>query len=101
MSARTRPQASTQKIVIGIYARNFPMIHGKNIIGIKATMVVMTHEIIGIAYSFKASIIALSGSYQILIFALAACTITIIVSTAIQKERIREKFVKKFSVKPP
>lgn len=100
MSARTNPDASTPNMVIGIYARNFHMIPGRTIIGIKTTIVTETHEIIGTLYSRNASIIAVRGSYQILIFALAACTITIIVSTAIPKERISEKFVRKLRVNP-
>lgn len=100
VSARTSPVASTQNIVTGIKARNFPIIHGNAIMGINTTMVVITHEMIGIPYSRSASMIADSGSYHTRIFALAACTITMIVSTAIPKERMSEKFVRKFIVYP-
>jgi hypothetical protein len=41
------------------------------------------------------------GLYPTRIFALAAWTITIIVSMAIPNESIREKFVRKFIVYPP
>ncbi len=64
------------------------------------TIVVETPAIIGIAYSRRASMMALRGSYPILILALAACTITIIVSTAIPNESMREKLVKKFRLYP-
>ena len=94
--ASIRPLESTPKMVIGIYAINFPRIPGSTIIGINTTMVVLTHEIIGTAYSRKASIIAERGLYPILTFALAAWTITMIVSTAIPKDRMSEKFVRKF-----
>ena len=55
---------------------------------------------IGTEYSRSASMIADSGSYHTRILALAACTITTIVSTAIPNERISEKFVRKFIVYP-
>lgn len=98
--ASTRPLASTPKIVIGMYARNLPRIPGSTIIGINATMVVITPDKIGIPYSRSASRIAVLGSYPTRIFAEAAWTITIMVSTAIPKERIREKFVRKFREYP-
>ncbi len=68
--------------------------------GINTTIVVETPAMIGIAYSRRASIMALRGSYPILTLALAACTITMIVSTAIPNDKIREKFVKKFKLYP-
>ena len=74
---------------------------GSVIMGMNTTIVVMTHEMIGTAYSRSASMIADFGSYQTLSFALAHCTITMIVSTAIPKESMREKLVKKFIVYPP
>lgn len=72
VNASTSPQARTQKIVIGIYAKNFPRTPGSIIIGINTTIVVLTHEIIGTAYSWRASISADFGEYPILTFALAA-----------------------------
>lgn len=81
--------------------RNFPSIPGSVIIGMNTTIVVMTQAMIGTAYSRSASMIADSGSYHTRIFALAACTITMIVSTAIPNDRISEKFVRKFIVYPP
>lgn len=53
---------------------------------------------IGTEYSRNASMIAVRGSYPIRALALAACTITMMVSTAIPNERIREKLVRKLSV---
>ena len=101
VSASTSPVASTPNIVIGINERNFPRIPGSTIIGINTTIVAVTHAMIGTAYSLSASMIADRGLYQTRIFALAAWTITIIVSTAIPNERISEKLVKKFIVYPP
>lgn len=100
VSARTSPEASTPNIVIGIYARNLPMIPGRNIIGIKTTIVTETPEIIGTAYSRSASMIAVRGLYPIRNLALAHWTITMIVSTAIPNDRISEKLVRKFRVNP-
>jgi len=73
---------------------------GSIIIGINTTIVVLTPAIIGIAYSRSASMIAERGEYPIRSFALAAWTMTMIVSTAIQNERINEKFVRKFREYP-
>jgi hypothetical protein len=98
VSASTSPDASTQNIVIGIYARNLPRIPGRSIIGMNTTIVTETQEMIGTLYSRSASMIAVRGSYPIRIFALAACTITMIVSTAIPNESISEKLVRKLSV---
>ena len=62
MIASTSHVASTPNIVIGIYAKNFPRMPGSVIIGINTTIVVDTPAIIGIAYSRRASMIALRGS---------------------------------------
>ncbi len=101
VSARTNPVANTQNMVIGMKERNFPRIHGRVIMGMNTTMVVITHEMIGIAYSRSASMIADDGLYPTRILELAPCTITIIVSIAIPNERMSEKFVRKFIVYPP
>lgn len=71
------------------------MIPGSTIMGRKARIVVMTPAVIGKLYSLSAIIIADLGSCPTRIFALAACTITMIVSTAIPNERMKEKFVRK------
>ena len=60
--ASIRPVASTQNMVIGIYAKNFPRIPGRVMSGINTTIVVETPAIIGIAYSRRANKIALRGS---------------------------------------
>ena len=101
VSARTSQVARTQNMVTGMKARNFPIIPGSVIIGINTTIVVMTHEMMGTPYSRSASMIADSGLYHTRIFALAACTITIMVSTAIPNERMSEKLVRKFMVYHP
>jgi len=84
------------KTVIGIYAKNFHIIPGNNIIGRNTTRVVIVPAISGALNSFTVNKTAVRGVYQIFIFSLDHSTITIIVSSAIQRVKRREKFVKKF-----
>jgi hypothetical protein len=98
VSERKSAAMSVIKTVIGIYARNFPVIPGRTIIGIKTTMVVIVHAISGALKSLTARRTAVLGEYHRFILSYAASTITMDVSIAIHNVKTRLKFVRKFKV---
>ena len=95
---RTRAAKSVVNTVIGIYARNFPITHGKNIIGRNADKVVSVPLIRGDLKSLIAKRIAETLVYHSFVFSLAHSIITITVSIAIHSVRTSEKFVRKFKL---
>lgn len=78
-----------------MYARNFPITHGRNIIGKKALRVVSVPLISGDLKSLIARSIADIRVYHSFVFSLAHSIITITVSIAIQSVSTSEKFVRK------
>jgi hypothetical protein len=102
--ASVRDSTSAQRrvinTVIGIYERNFHNIPGKNIIGRKATSVVMVPDINGDFRSRTASMTACFALYQSFCLSEAHSIITIIVSIAIPSVSTSEKFVRKLREYP-
>lgn len=93
---KTNAASSVVKTVIGIYAKNFQITHGRKIIGRKALSVVSVPLISGDLKSLIAKRMAEALVYHSFVFSLAHSIITITVSIAIHKVRTREKFVRKF-----
>jgi hypothetical protein len=95
---RTSAASKVVNTVIGIYAKNFPITHGRNIIGRKALRVVSVPLMSGDLKSLIARRIADTRVYQSFVFSLAHSIITITVSIAIQSVNTSEKFVRKFKL---
>jgi hypothetical protein len=92
--------SSVTKMVIGMYARNFPKIPGSVSIGRKAKHVVAVHAIREYLYSCTARRTACLGLKPSLRFSWAHSMTTSVVSIAIPKQIIKLKLVKKFIDNP-
>jgi hypothetical protein len=86
--------------VIGIYERNFPVIHGSTRSGMKTTIFIREEFIFALLYVLTDIKIAVLGLNPLFIFSYAASMKTITVSIHAPNARIKEKFVRKFSVSP-
>jgi hypothetical protein len=93
-----RAATKVAKIVIGIYAKNLPIIPGSVSSGINTHMVVAVPDIRGVLYSLTANKIEFLGLNPCFIFSCAHSMTTIVVSIAIQNVIIKLKLVRKFKL---